>query len=477
MNELSSKYSDDPKNYWSILKDIYGSKKSKNLTNVPIHKLFNHFKHLNSRRTHSNDTQNTFVHQAVAEGLLDSHISEKEIADAVQNTKNGKATGKGNIHNEFLKCSKNDIGKSLTHLFNTILSSGNYPEDWSFGFITPIHKKGNKTDPENYRGITVLSCLGKLFNSILNNRLIKYLEDNNILKDEQAGFRKGFRTTDNIFTLKTLIDKYARSQKKKKNNVLFSCFIDFKSVFDRISRTKLLHKMQKVGITGKFLSVISSVYSSDKSCLKIGNKIAESFQCHNGVKQGDILSPALFNLYLHDLPEQFETVNDPVYLDGRAIDCLLYADDLIVVSQTAEGLQGSLSKLQEFCSFNSMTINSDKTKIVLFNKPGKKLSRYHFHINGEHIDMATSYKYLGLTFSICGSFTTAKHELKKTAIKAFFKIRKEMGASFKSNVQDLVKIIRNSHQTNFALWLRSLGSRQIPTRNTEPNRTSFKHIL
>ena len=123
MNELSSKYSDDPKNCWSILKDIYGSKKSKNLTNVPIHKLFNHFKHLNSRRTHSNDTQNTFVHQAVAEGPLDSDISEKEIADTVQNTKNGKATGRDNIHNEFLKCSKNDIGKSPSHLFNTILSS------------------------------------------------------------------------------------------------------------------------------------------------------------------------------------------------------------------------------------------------------------------------------------------------------------------------------------------------------------------
>ena len=123
MNELSSKYSDDPKNCWSILKDIYGSKKSKNLTNVPIHKLFNHFKHLNSRRTHSNDTQNTFVHQAVAEGPLDSDISEKEIADTVQNTKNGKATRRDNIHNEFLKYSKNDIGKSPSHLFNTILSS------------------------------------------------------------------------------------------------------------------------------------------------------------------------------------------------------------------------------------------------------------------------------------------------------------------------------------------------------------------
>ena len=135
--------------------------------------------------------------------------------------------------------------------------------------------------------------------------------------DEQAGFGKGFRTTDNIFTLKTLIDKYARSQKKKKNIIYSSCscFIHLKNAFDRISRTKLLHKMQKIGITGKFLSVIScsSMCSSDKSCLKIGNEITESFQCHNEpVKQGDILSPTLFNLYLHDLPEQYETVNDPV---------------------------------------------------------------------------------------------------------------------------------------------------------------------
>ena len=98
---------------------------------------------------------------------------------------------------------------AFTKLFNIVFMTGIVPEEWSQGIISPIYKnKGDRTDPDNYRGITILSCFGKLFTAVLNARLNKYLEDSNLLCEEQAGFRKNYSTTDHIFNLKCLIDLY-----------------------------------------------------------------------------------------------------------------------------------------------------------------------------------------------------------------------------------------------------------------------------
>ena len=115
---------------------------------------------------------------------------------------------------------------SLTKLFNFILSQGNYPDSWSVGLISPIFKSGNKSDPSNYRGICVTSCLGKLFSAILNNRLLSYLHDHHLIHPSQIGFLKGYRTSDHIFSLRTLIDKYVSNANKGK---LFCCFVDFQN--------------------------------------------------------------------------------------------------------------------------------------------------------------------------------------------------------------------------------------------------------
>ena len=120
-----------------------------------------------------------------------------------------KACATDLILNEFLKSSKSKMLTAFTKLFNTVFNSGHVPDDWSQGIISPIYKnKGDKASPDNYRGITILSCFGKLFTAVLNNRLNKYLEDMNVLAEEQAGFRKGYGTTDHIFNLKCLIDIY-----------------------------------------------------------------------------------------------------------------------------------------------------------------------------------------------------------------------------------------------------------------------------
>ena len=139
------------------------------------------------------------------------------------------------IANEMLKGAGQCILDPLTKLFNLILTSGCFPEQWAIGRIVSIHKKGDALDPANYRGITITSCLGKLFTNILNFRLCKFLEDNSLIREEQIGFRKGHRTTDHMFILKCIMDKY-----KKKRKQLYMCFIDFKKAYDSVWHAGML---------------------------------------------------------------------------------------------------------------------------------------------------------------------------------------------------------------------------------------------
>ena len=144
------------------------------------------------------------------------------------------------------------------------------------------------------------------------------------------------------------------------------------------------------------------MYSKDKSVVKINNKMTrtETFPCYTGVKQRCMLSPTLFNLYLCNLPEFLNsTSSTDILLDDseRPINCLLYADDLVIFSLSANGLQTLLNKLESYCEKTEITINLDKTKVMIFNNCGKSLNNYSFKYGVNKLNNVKSYKYLGMT--------------------------------------------------------------------------------
>lgn len=208
---------------------------------------------------------------------LNCDITRDEIASAINRLKNNKSPGRDNVLNELLKLGKEQLISPLEKLFNTILHSGYFPKEWSFGYIIPLYKKGDESLAENYRGITLLSSLGKLFTQILNHRLEDFLECNNILTIEQAGFRRNHSTIDNILVLKSMIDKYVKSKKRRGSKLLFTCFVDFKKAFDSIPRKTLFEKISKIGVTGNFFSLLVSIYINDESAVKVGDKVTHSF--------------------------------------------------------------------------------------------------------------------------------------------------------------------------------------------------------
>ena len=177
---------------------------------------------------------------------------------------------------------------------------------WSSGCIIPVFKKGDINDPNNYRGITVVSCLGKLFTSILCNRILDWNSKNDVITDAQFGFKPGFGTIDAIFVLQSLI---SRTLKRKK--CLYCCFIDYRKAFDFVDRCKLWSKLVHLGIQGKFLTIIKSLYENVKSCIKYNGFLTEYFRTEFGLLQGEVMSPILYSMYVNDFKMHLLSENCP----------------------------------------------------------------------------------------------------------------------------------------------------------------------
>ena len=186
-------------------------------------------------------------------------------------------------------------------LFNIILDTGILPDSWTLGIIKPIYKnKGNQQDPDNYRAITLISCIGKLFTAIINNRLKMFAIEINLINRNQAGFREGHSTSDNIYCLHVLISIYLSFGK-----TLYCIIVDIRKVFDSVWRTGLWGKLQKCEIKGKCFKIIFNLYRNIKSCVEFNNKQFEFFPCLTGVRQGKHLSPFLFSIFLYDIKDFF----------------------------------------------------------------------------------------------------------------------------------------------------------------------------
>ena len=199
------------------------------------------------------------------EDNLNDYFTEEEILSVVMNLPMNKACGVDEIINEYIKLSVPLMLPVFKSLFNIILDTGHVPNDLTIGIIKPLFKnKGDVSSPENYRGITLLSCLGKMFTAVINKRLTKFLDQRQFIGEEQVGFRKGYGPNDHIFVLKSIIDLYL----SKKWN-LNAVFVDYKTAFDQINRTTLWHKIINSGINGKIFRKIVNLYSNAHSCLKM----------------------------------------------------------------------------------------------------------------------------------------------------------------------------------------------------------------
>ena len=291
-----------------------------------------------------------------------------------------------------------------------ILKTGHYPKQWNKSYLILLHKSGDKLDPSNYRGISLINCIAKIFSGILNNRLKEVMKDK--YSNSQFGFRENHRTSDSLFILKAMINKYLHKNKRK----LYFCFVDFKKAFDSVWRDGLLYKLAEIGI-GKFLyHTIKNMLDKTQIAIKVGNKHSEFFEIQRGVKQGDSISPTLFNIFINDLSSNFNLMGcNPPKLLNSSIGSLSFADDLLIISESKEGLQNSVDKLNTFCENWQLTLNVKKTKTMVV-QPHNNLSLDSFiDFNGNKIQNVNEYKFLGSILKCNGDL---KHSLEELSTKA-----------------------------------------------------------
>ena len=216
-------------------------------------------------------------------------ITLGEVKEAIRKLKNGKAPGEDGVCPEMLKAEDQVTPGILQNILQDIWENGAIPDDWNTGVIIKIPKKGDLGDCNNWRGITLLSLTSKIFSHIILQR-IKTTVDN-ILRQEQAGFRKGRSCIDHIFVLRQILE-----QSHEWNSTLYIVFIDFKQAFDRLHRDSLWKILRHYGIPKKLVNIIQSLYKNFECRVIHNNELSEPFKVNTGVKQGCILSPLLFSL-------------------------------------------------------------------------------------------------------------------------------------------------------------------------------------
>lgn len=192
-------------------RNLNNSNKTKKCS-ADIDTLYNFFKVLNENE--GAETCDNIINQSdTVNELLNSPITREEIVNSINSLKNNKASGYDNVMNEHIKTTMSNFLPLYENLFNIIFDTGIVPEEWLIGIIRPIYKnKGNPSNPENYRPITLLSCLGKVFTNILETRIEHFADDISLIKESQAGFRKGFSTLDNILVLQFLTHTHTDQQ-------------------------------------------------------------------------------------------------------------------------------------------------------------------------------------------------------------------------------------------------------------------------
>ena len=326
-------------------------------------------------------------------------ISYTEIESALHALKLGKACGSDGIGPEFLKYHRNGLTSYLYYLFNYLFDSSTYPSQWTESVVFPLHKKGSLSSVDNYRGLSLQNTLSKVFCRILHRRLSIWVEDNNLIPESQAGFRKDYSTVDHIFCLQALVQKYITKAKGR----FYVLFVDFAKAFDSIDRSKLWYILAEHGLTGKLFRCLQSIYQNSKACVRVGmNDTTDYFSYHVGVKQGCILSPLLFSLFISKLDEELNCSNlrgTEILTNDLSIFTLMYADDCAIMDDSVIGLQRKIKVLDLFCEKWGLKVNTNKTKVVVFRNGGKLRQNEKWHFNGHKLHTSTYYSYLGLIFS------------------------------------------------------------------------------
>lgn len=282
--------------------------------------------------------------------------STEDIKEIIKKLKNNKSPGEDNIPVELFKYGGQNLINQFQKLLQRIWEREEMPREWTGAIICPIHKKGDKRECHNYRGIALLNVAYKILSTYIKNKLVEEVE--NKLGEYQCGFRPGRSTVDQIFTLREI---QAESFEYKKPTLVL--FIDFQQAYDRIKRAELHEVLKELGISQKLRSMIFITLQGTENRVKINNRTTEKFLVREGVRQGDPLSSVLFSLVLEKVIQDSK-INRSGLMYQKKHQCLAFADDLVILARSKTELKEVIQRLEEQAQKRGLYINETKTKYM-----------------------------------------------------------------------------------------------------------------
>lgn len=313
-------------------------------------------------------------------------LDSKEVTDVINKLKSEKCPGPDHITNEVIKTACSLLCAPLTYLFNRIIETAIIPTQWYECNIILIYKKGAPQDIGNYRPISLLPCLYKIFSTLINRRISVILENEQPV--EQAGFRKGFSTIDHIHTLDLLIDQF-----QEKQRTLHIAFIDYKKAFDTVAHLSIWSTLEEQNVNKKYIQVIKKIYSNSFGRVKL-EKIGPTFPIKRGVRQGDPMSPTLFIAILESIMRKLKWDKCGVNINGKYLSHLRFADDIVLLSESATQLQLMLNSLNAYSKQVGLEMNLTKTMLMTNNIEKKIIS-----VDDKILNYTEDYIYLGKQMS------------------------------------------------------------------------------
>ena len=358
----------------------------------------------------------------------------QEVEEILRTLKTDKASGPDGLSNRILKELSHELSSPLCSLFNKSLSLGKFPSPYKDANVTPVHKKGDLSLVSNYRPISLLNSVAKLFEKLVFKYLYNHLQDNNMLSSLQSGFIPGDSTVNQLAYLYHIFTEALDAGKEVR-----TVFCDISKAFDRVWHEGLIYKLKAAGVSGDVLRWFQSYLSGRRQRVVLQGSLSEWVYIKAGVPQGSILGPLLFLLYINDIVKNIGS------------NIRLFADDtslfIIVDNPTTAALclNSDLEKLSRWAAIWLVTFNPSKNESLLISRKINKPIHPPLYMQNVQIQEVSTHKHLGLYFSNDCSWHQHIDYIKQ---KAWFRIHIMRKLKF--------KLDRKSLETIYLTFIRPL---------------------
>ena len=335
---------------------------------------------------------------------LDRPITEPEVWAAIRDLKLGKAPGVDGVLTDIIKQAAAAVGNSrlkegntvvtaVTTLFNFMFEREVWPDRWSRGIIFPTHKHDSRLDPGNYRPITLLSVMGKLFGAVMNARLIAFSESVGSVCDEQGGFRPKRGAPDQVFLWREIL-----ASRRERRLPTMACFVDVRKAYDTVWREGAYVRIYEGGVRGKLWRQLQVMHAGTSRSVLHPAGLTDPFVDERGVPQGAVESPWIYSQFIEGLAKEIKAAGLGVWIAGLQVPLLMYADDIVFMAGSVGELKKMMAIASSFSRRNRFQFNGDKSGVMVVNAGPALREQVHnepWLLAGEKVKVKEEYEYLG----------------------------------------------------------------------------------